>query len=203
MAENKQEHVEFQKSFFDHNVDVFRKPIPEDVIERSREIARAVIKSPADRILDVGTGLGAFLRHYNESGVSYSNIVGCDLSTEMLKEAKLRFPQVQFWQGDVIELPASFGNFDLVVFNACFGNIFDQFAVLKKTRDRLNTAGRIAISHPMGNAFVAQLKEAEPRLIYTLLPDKASLEKWAKDLEMRVELFRDEELLYLAILSCE
>ena len=201
MPNDKKEHVDFQKSFFDHNVDVFRKPIPDDVIERSREITRTAVPGADSRILDVGTGIGAFLRHYNECGVAYSNIVGCDLSTEMLKEAKERFPEVRFWQGDVLYIPDEIGRFDLVVFNACFGNIFDQLAVLKKSRSLLNRGGRIAISHPMGNAFVQQLKDMEPKLIHTLLPDREKILEWAEELGMEIHTFRDEAQLYLAVLE--
>lgn len=201
MTTEKEEHVSFQKDYFNKNVDFFKRPIPDEVVERSREITSSIIKSDNQRILDVGTGIGAFLVYYHELGVPYENIVGCDLSAEMLAEAQRRFPEVKFWNGDIIELPASFGKFDLVVFNACFGNIFDQLAVLKKSNSVLNESGRIAISHPMGNAFVGQLKEAEPDLIFSLLPDRDTLQRWCAELNMEISIFRDEPLLYLAVIN--
>lgn len=199
---DKKEHVEFQRHYFDQHVEVFRQPIPDDVIQRSREIVKTIVEDGSTiRILDVGTGIGAFLKLYHERGVPFSKMLGCDLSTEMLREARQRYPEVQFWQGDVLELPEKFGDFDLIVFNACFGNIFDQQSVLKKSRSRLNSKGKIAVSHPMGNRFVQQLKNAEPNLVCTLMPGKAQLELWAKQLRMELIVFADEEDMYLAVLQ--
>ncbi|MBX9686304.1 MAG: class I SAM-dependent methyltransferase [Candidatus Obscuribacterales bacterium] len=203
MAKEKKEHVDFQRSYFDRNVQFFLNPIPEDVIERSKEIAALILRNPEQRILDVGTGCGAFLKHYHNQGVPYENMLGCDLSSQMLEQARRNYPEVKFWQGDVLDLPFDFGSFDLVVFNACFGNIIDQFSVLKNCAERLKEAGRIAISHPMGNSFVAELKAQEPELVCTLMPEREKLLDWGKKLSMKLICYRDEPKLFLAILEKE
>jgi len=201
LSDAKKDHVEYQRRYFDTNVDFFRQDIPEDVLIRSREIAAAIIKEPSIRILDVGTGIGAFLKHYIELGVPYSNIVGCDLSNEMLAEAKKRYPEICFWQGDILDFPEDRAPFDLIVFNACFGNIYDQLAVLKKSTSLLDHHGRIAISHPMGNTFVERLKDSDPSLVLTLLPDREKLSQWSDLLGLILLSFRDEEQLYLSLLE--
>ncbi len=202
MPRRKKEHLDFQRSYFDRNVDFFKQPIPDEVIERSREIASNIVANSSVRILDVGTGIGAFLKYYHECGVDYGNILACDLSAGMLAEARKRYPQVNFWQGDVLDLADDSGPFDLAVFNACFGNIIDQKKVLKKVRGLLSESGRIAISHPMGNQFVSELKAREPELVITLMPDKTTLEGWANELSMKLAIYRDEDCLYLALLEC-
>jgi ubiquinone/menaquinone biosynthesis C-methylase UbiE len=201
VSKEKKEHVNHQRAFFDKSVDAFKQPIPEEVVERSRAIVRAIVTGNSIRILDVGTGTGVFLKYYAEAGVPYKNILGCDLSSQMLAEAERRFPEVQFWQGDVSELPVELGKFNLVVFNACFANIFDQFAALKNSRSILKEHGRIAISHPMGNDFVRQLKEGNPELFVSLMPARETLEKWAGELHMSLSIFRDEPALYLTLLE--
>jgi hypothetical protein len=40
-----------------------------------------------------------------------------------------------------------------------------------------------------------------PHLIFSLLPDRAKLEKWATELHMTLAIFRDEPLIYLAVLE--
>lgn len=201
MSKGKEEHLDFQRHFFDRLVGVFTRPIPDDVVERSREIVRLAVKDEKQRILDVGTGVGVFLGYYHELGVPFENMLGCDLSSGMLEEAKKRYPQVKFWQGDVLELPDEFAPFDLIVFNACFGNIIDQDAVLLKSKSLLNENGRIAITQPMGNSFVKQLQEAEPELVLTLLPDSEKLAYFADMLKMSILHFRDESNLYVAVLE--
>lgn len=201
MPKEKEEHLAFQKSYFDKNVDFFKKEIPEDIVSRSRQIVSLILKDKTEKVLDVGTGIGVFLAYYHEFGIAYKNMFGCDLSSEMLNIAKHRFPEVNFWQGDVCDFPGELAPFDLIVFNACFGNIIDQNAVMKKCRSLLRDKGRIAISHPMGNNFVRELKDAEPELVHSLLPARETLNSWAESLNMQIVIFRDEADLYLALLE--
>ncbi len=202
MSDEKKTHLDFQRKFFDENVDVFKHSIPENVEQRGREIVKTAIKNIDLRILDVGTGTGVFLGYYHELGVPFSNMVACDLSQCMLEEAQNRYPEVRFWHGDVFEIPAEFGNFDLIVFNACFGNILDQLEVLKKCHSRLSEGGRIAISHPMGNACVKLLQERIPDLVMTLLPERKVVLEWAAQLNMNLIVFQDQSDLYLALFEC-
>lgn len=202
LEKEKKAHVEFQQSYFDQHVDFFKNPIPDEVVERSREIVRAIVTDTGMRILDVGCGVGAFLRLYHEAGVPFEQIVGCDLSKEMLREARNRYPLIDFWQGDVLYFPEEKGTFDLIVFNACFGNIFDQLSVMRKCHQLLSANGRIAISHPMGNKFVQELQKMEPKLVFSLLPERELLDNWCAQLNMKLALFRDEAQLYIAMLQC-
>lgn len=202
-SNNKDEHVNYQKNFFDQHVDLFKQEIPDDVEARSSEIVRSILRDPVnERLLDVGTGTGAFIRHYHAQGLPFQNIVACDLSAEMLAEAKQRFPKVEFWQGDILNFPEERGKFDIVVFNACFGNIFEPFAVLEHVVGLLNPAGRIAISHPC-HTCVAQLLELEPELVLRALPVKDELLDWCAALHLRLSTYRSEKDLYLAILERE
>ena len=201
MANENDEHVNFQKSFFDEHVDVFRQEIPAEVEERSAEIVRALFRDPQhERLLDVGTGIGAFIRHYHRQGMPYENIVGCDLSSGMLAEARSRFPQVDFWQGDVLNFPEERGLFDIIVFNACFGNIFEPLPVLKRVSELLKSQGRIGISHPC-NTCVPKLRELEPKLVLRLLPEREELLSWCETLKLSLIEYRNETDLYLAILE--
>lgn len=201
MPNEKDEHVNYQKSFFDQHVDVFKQDIPADVEERSAEIVRSILRNPhSERLLDVGTGIGAFIGHYISHGLPQENIVGCDLSSAMLAEAKRRFPAVDFWEGDVLNFPDDRGKFDIVVFNACFGNIFEPFAVIERVSNLLNPGGRIVISHPC-HSCIPQLLDLEPKLVLRLLPSKEQLVEWCTALNLRLSVYRNEKDLYLAILE--
>jgi riboflavin kinase len=119
----------------------------------------------------------------------------------MLAEARARFPAVTFWQGDVLDLPNELGKFDAIFFNACFGNLFDQKATLDSTSKRLNPGGRIVISHPLGNAFVAKLNAMDAKLVLSLLPSKEQLQQWSNQMNLMVSEFIDEHEYYLAIVQ--
>jgi SAM-dependent methyltransferase len=68
------------------------------------------------RALDLGCGLGLLSQKLAERA---ENVLGVDLSTAAVEHARLRaatFDNLQFEQGDILNLPASFdGRFDLVV----------------------------------------------------------------------------------------
>jgi ubiquinone/menaquinone biosynthesis C-methylase UbiE len=201
MSESKRKHVEYQTSYFDNNCEFFRQEIPQEVVERTKQIVAAARLTPQSRVLDVGTGMGVLITHFRAHGVQPKNIVGCDLSEQMLAEAQRRQPESQFWQGDFAELPQSMGVFDAIFFNACFGNFFDMRATAENAAQRLAPGGRIVISHPMGNRFVIQLKTQDPRLVLHALPKKAELEGWCAAMGLALEHFQDEPDLYIGILK--
>jgi ubiquinone/menaquinone biosynthesis C-methylase UbiE len=193
-------HDEMQAAYFDERSDWFLQPIPEEIRERTRQIIREAQLTPLSRVLDVGTGAGVLIEHIIAAGVPEHQIVGCDLSTAMLANAKSKYPAVEFWQGDVVDFPETFGSFDAVTINACFGNFFDQEKVIDRLSKLLSPRGCILISHPLGARFVAQLHAGEPHIVPHLLPDAKLLESWAVKYGLSVEKLIDEPKLYVALL---
>lgn len=193
-------HAALQKSYFDRLADLFTTAIPEDVKSRTREIVLAAHLNEGTRVLDVGTGTGALIYHFLEAGVPSQNILGCDLSSGMLEAARNRFTQCNFWQGDFLEFPNTFGLFDIIFINSCFGNFFDQSKVIERCSTLLHKSGQLIISHPMGKDFVAQLHDQEPEIVPHQLPNKEKLCNWAETFGFTLEMYRDEPLIYLAAL---
>ena len=206
----RQPHLKAQSRYFDSRADIFVKPIPEQIQERTRSIVRAAHLDATSKVLDVGTGAGVLIAHFLEFGVEETNIVGCDLSTAMLANAKERYPDVFFWQGDVAELslplpeafPSRIGSFDAVFFNACFGNMWDQEETLQAAIGLLGGDGRVVISHPLGNRFVLSLHKSDPEIVPHLMPSRKLLDEWSPRLGFFVERYEDEEDFYLSVLRC-
>jgi ubiquinone/menaquinone biosynthesis C-methylase UbiE len=196
----KPQHLEYQKQYFDANCDFFRQPIPAEVEAKTLRIVTAAQLDKDSKVLDVGTGMGALIKHFLESGVSEDNITGCDLSARMLEEAKQRYPRVRFWLGDISEFDSPPKTFDAVFFNACFGNIFDRERALEVAAGLLKDGGKIVISHPLGNHFVKELQESNSDLVLTLMPDRQLLLRWCEELPLELSVFCDEPDFYLSIL---
>ncbi len=207
--EERQLHGKLQIDYFKHKADFFCQPIPEEIQERTREIARSSGISSTSCVLDVGTGTGALIKHFLELQVAPQNIVGCDLCEDMLINARARYPKVNFWCGDILDfpypMPRGFADhiqaFDAVFFNACFGNIYDQRAALECAEIKLSSEGKIIISHPLGAKFVRALHNAEPRIVPHLLPEKQELQELICELPLNIVQFRHEADLYLAVLE--
>jgi ubiquinone/menaquinone biosynthesis C-methylase UbiE len=203
-AEKKNSHADAQREYFRSRVSVFLQPIPEEILARTKKIAESAGLNEGSQVLDVGTGTGALIVHFLELGVKQENITGVDLSEEMLKNARERFPKVNFIRADILDADTVIGKanqFDAVFFNACFGNIFDQRLALKKTHAPLRSGGSIIISHPLGKRFVKALHDSDPEIVPHFLPDQTKLQIWASELSMYLSTFIDEEDFYLAQLS--
>ncbi len=198
MADTRQRHNAYQEEAFEKHLAWFRQPIPDDIDQRTARIVAAAQLAPADRVLDVGTGTGVLIPHIQRFGVG--GIVGCDLCEGMLAEAERRHPHVQYWQGDVVELPSDFGRFHVVFFNGMFGNVWDQHETLQSISTRLARNGRVVISHPMGATFVEELRRSDPRMVPHALPTETRLADLIEDLPLELERFHDEEQLYLCVL---
>lgn len=170
-----------------------------DVEKRTVQIVAAVNPKPDDRVLDVGCGIGVLIPHIQRFGVRY--IVGCDLSAAMLSEAKKRYPNIHFWWGDVIDIPRELGPFNVVFFNAVFGNVWNQRHALVSISTRLTSTGRIVISHPMGATFAEQLRAEDPKMIPHSLPSKKDTTELIRGLRLQIQYFSDEKCLYLSIIE--
>lgn len=81
-----------QDGYFDENVDLFEPPLPEGVPEHLAAIVRACRLQPGERMLDVGTGTGILIPYILQ--YRPSEIHACDLSENMLRRVKRKFPQV-------------------------------------------------------------------------------------------------------------
>lgn len=181
---DKQPYIETQRKYFDGLAGKFAQPIPEEILERTRRIVASANLGPDTRILDVATGAGALIVHFLEFGAKPQNIVGVDLSDEMLRIARQRFSDVFLYRGDFCDLrlplPAVFPShielFDVVFFNGCFGNMFDQQEALTVAANLLAAEGQIVISHPLGARFVESLHRNEPHIVPHRLPDRDELQ---------------------------
>lgn len=196
--DNREAHNEYQRALFRDEVGRFREPTPQEVVPRLKRIVALADLEPSDRVLDVGTGTGVLIPYIKRYGVR--EIVGCDLSSTMVEEAKRQHPDVSFWCGDVVDLPDTRGPFDAVFLNAMFGNVWDQSETLRSVDALLSTTGRVCISHPLGSRFVAELHQEDPRRTLHLLPDRHRLRELTTPLELKTLYFEDSIELYAACL---
>ncbi len=204
-AGDKEPYIETQRDYFDERANFFAQPIPDSILKQTRKIVASANLGPQSTVLDVATGAGALVGHFLESGVKPENIVGVDLSNEMLTIARSRFPNVCFYQGDIaslsLPLPAEFPVhielFDAVFFNACFGNMWDQQESLAAAARLLSGKGQIVISHPLGFGFVDSLHRNEPHIVPHRLPGEAELEALCAETNLFVEFAEIEKSFYL------
>ena len=128
----------------------------------SRElIARIPLRNPR-RILDLGCGSGLSTIELNRA-FPHAEIVGVDLSPDMLKAAAKRLPRVTFREGDA-------GSFDSRGFDLVFSNALFQWLP-----DHLGVISRLAAALPQGGALAFQVPDNEDEPSHRLMRAVATM----------------------------
>ncbi len=185
-----------QQRYFNENVDLFEPPLPQGVPERLKATVKASRLRPGERVLDVGTGTGILIPYIKK--YAPSEIHACDLSENMLRRVKIKFPHVIIHLGDVGDLHLADDSLDVAFINACFSNIVDKSRSLKNLYRLLCPKGRLVISHPLGRDFIIELKKHSPFHL-DLLPDEAGARDLFERHGFEIVSYRDERQYYLLV----
>ena len=142
--------------------------------------------SPGARVLDVGCGTGVPTAGMMvESGM---DVVGIDVSVEMLKLARRNVPGARFVAMDMLELDSSLGDFDAAVafFSLLMLRRADIPAVLRRLRAVIRPGGVVALGMVEGDLDYAPIQFLGADMSVTAYP-RADLEAMlaAEGLEIR------------------
>lgn len=108
------------------------------------------------------------------------------------------FPEATFLEQDVLQCD---GRYDRVIFNACFGNLFDPLAVLRHVAELLNEGGLVVISHPLGRKWLKGLQQKEPRMVLHDLPAGEELDQMLATVPLQLVSLEDEPEYYCLVLK--
>jgi SAM-dependent methyltransferase len=102
---------------------------------------------PSGRALDAACGTGRHARHLLESG---HDVVGIDLTPEMLNRARKALPDAVFLEADLLKIPAANDRFDLIVCGLALAHVADLDAAIRELARVLRSGGHLIISvlHP-------------------------------------------------------
>lgn len=109
-------------------------------------LADAADVRPGDRFLDVGCGTGVVAREAALRIGPNGRVVGFDLNKSMLAVAKRMHPEIEWRQGDAIQLPFEDESFDAVVSQFMLMFIADRVAAIEEMWRVLAPGGRLAVA---------------------------------------------------------
>ena len=119
-------------------------------------------------VLDVACGTGALFPYYLERNVN--SITAVDLSTEMVKIAKSKHPQVNVICGDAEEI--SFDTtFDCIMIYNAFPHFPNPQALIENLVKYLNVGGRFTIAHGMSKKELDELHKKSAGKVSNILPE--------------------------------
>ena len=106
-----------------------------------RRTVRIAVK-PGDRVLDACCGTGDLAILAARAGAT---VVGLDFSTEMLARARRKAPELEWIEGDLLELPFEDASFDAATVGFGVRNVADLGRALAELRRVLKPEGIVAI----------------------------------------------------------
>lgn len=108
-------------------------------------VLRALVASPACRVLDIGCGTGQLAARIKRTRPA-TFVVGCDFSAGMLSRAAARCHRVRWIRGDAGRLPFHDGTFDAITSTEAFHWFPDQDAALAEFYRILKPGGRLLLA---------------------------------------------------------
>ena len=138
------------KEFFDNwadkwDDDMIRK---EDII--SIILDNAHIKEGI-KVLDVACGTGVLFEDYIKRG---AHVLGIDLSSEMVKVAKSKFPDIDVLCGDVEEIDFD-ETFDVIHIYNAFPHFPSPYSLINHLSKYVKKGGYLSVSHSMSKVALA------------------------------------------------
>jgi SAM-dependent methyltransferase len=119
------------------------------VVALEEPVVRSLVERlPTGRALDAACGTGRHARYLVDHG---HQVVGVDVSPEMLSQAVANVPEATFLEGDLRNIPASAAEFDFAVCGLALAHLGDLGAAVGELARVLKPGARLVISvlHPL------------------------------------------------------
>ncbi|WP_022868542.1 class I SAM-dependent methyltransferase [Schaalia vaccimaxillae] len=151
-------------------------------------LRKAVAPRPGERILDVAAGTGISSAALAAGG---AEVVACDISEGMIEVGRQRHPEIEFVQGNAMDLDFEEASFDAVTISWGLRNIPDPAKALREMVRVVRPRGRLVVcefSTPP-NKYFRSLYTAYQSTVMPVLAKVASSDDVAYD--YLVESIRD------------
>lgn len=112
-------------------------------LERRLELLRRHVDLEGKRILDIGCGVGAFVRRLGEFS---SDIVGTDIDRESVRRGSQALPNLALALGE--HMPFKDGTFEVILLHEVLEHVDNDVETLNEARRLLAPGGRIVIFCP-------------------------------------------------------
>lgn len=128
-------------------------------------------------VLDVACGTGVLFPYYLERNVN--SITAVDLSSEMVKIAKSKFPQVNIICGDA-EGIAFDSTFDCIIIYNAFPHFPNPQVLIENLSKCLCVGGKLTIAHGMSKKELDEVHKKSAGRVSNILPECEELAKMLK-----------------------
>jgi demethylmenaquinone methyltransferase / 2-methoxy-6-polyprenyl-1,4-benzoquinol methylase len=122
--------------------DLMNRVMTAGLDQRWRRLTARSVVVAGDRVLDACCGTGDLAVAARKAG---ADVVGLDFSPRMLERARRKEPEIEWIEGDLLELPFEDGSFDAATVGFGVRNVADLGQGLAELRRVLRSGGRVGI----------------------------------------------------------
>ncbi len=171
-------------------------PCWDDDQNHNEEVISDILKkggiAKGKQILDVASGTGVLFPDYAARG---AKVTGIDISGEMVKKTKEKFPDAEVICGDA----ESYGfdkQFDAVMIYNAFPHFIDPKALFKNLTKQLKCGGRLTVAHGMSESELQQCHSGKAKNISLPLPSKEKLAEMMSEF-CHVDIMISDDRMYM------
>ena len=143
-------------------------------------------------ILDVACGTGVLFPYYLHRNVK--SITAIDLSPEMVKIAKSKFPQANVICGDAENIILD-KQFDAIMIYNAFPHFPEPEKVIESLSKALKTGGRFTIAHGLSKKELDEIHQKSAGAVSNVLPECDDLAKMLSPY-FNVDIMKSDDKMY-------
>lgn len=163
---------------------------------RNEEVISFILEKSGIRkgvsVLDVASGTGVLFGDYLKLGAS---VTGIDISEEMLKFAKEKFPQVNLICEDAEDFRFS-NQYDVIMIYNAFPHFPNPEMLLGNLTKALKKGGRLTVAHGMSEKELQKCHSGKAKNVSMPLPSKEKLSKMMS-VFCDVDIMISDERMYM------
>ncbi len=179
-------------------IDFFDKlaPVWDDTNIRNEEVISEILLKGGIRegvkVLDVACGTGVLFPDYAAIG---AKVTGIDISQEMVKRAKEKFPQTEVICGDVLDYSFE-DKFDAIMIYNAFPHFPKPEKLIEKLSLLVKKSGRLSIAHGISEKELAKCHSGSAKKVSVPLVKKEVLSDMMKAY-FDVDVLISDERMYM------
>lgn len=163
---------------------------------RNEEVIAEILEKGGIRkgikVLDVACGTGVLFPDYQKIG---ADITGIDISENMVKTAREKFPDVKIICGDATDFSFE-EKFDAIMIYNAFPHFDEPEKLINNLAEALNSNGRLSIAHGISEKELAECHSGSARNISVPLVKKEVLADMLKPY-LNVDITISDERMYM------